>query len=426
MMERQPKMENPSSCSPEQNREMVCWVKDILAGNTSFLEQLNHGDWARFPAFARKHGIAPVLYLALKDIPDSSPRRKYLGELRNIYRAEAQNNLFLYHELGKILKALHTAGLSVIVLKGACLAEAVYGNIALRPMSDVDFLVKKRDLNHTVLVLKSCGYEADYDFLVDKEVAADLHHHLPPLKGPTGLQLEIHWTIFNYDFFEACDEAEREVVNIWQRARPLILEDMPCLMLAPEDLFLHLCIHISRQHVFDVRLRHLLDLRKVCECYGNTLDWEVIYQRACHWRADRAVTLTVLLAERLIGMAVPERVKRTWKTELPDPGVLQWVEEKTLAESTHLTLPRFVARKSLKDKCGSLWKQLFPPPSVLARWYSSGLNPTGMKIYFFYPKYWYHIGKKGWRIVWSIFGNRSTVLPSLQKEEALLHWLAQT
>ena len=425
-MRRQPKRGNPSAGSPEQNREMVCWIKDILAGNTSFLEPLTHDDWVRFIAFAREHGIAPVLFLALKDLLDGSPCKQHLSELRNIYRIDAQNNLLLYHELGKVLKALNAADITVIVLKGACLAEAVYGNIALRSMSDVDLLVKKCDLEQTTLALKLCGYEANYDFQVDKEVAVNLHHHLPPLEGPTKLQFEIHWTIFDYTYFEARDEDEEEVVKMWQRARPLIIEEMPCLMLAPEDLFLHLCIHISRQHVFDMRLRHLLDLRKVCERYGNALDWEVIYQRACHWRVDRAVTLTVLLAERLIGMAMPESVKRTWKTEAPDPDVLQWIEEKTLAESTHLKLPRFVARNSLRERAGTLWKQFFPPPAVLARRYCLGLNPSGMKIYFFYPKHWYLLGRQGGRIVRSIFKDRATVVPSLQKEEALRHWLTQT
>ena len=404
---------------------MVSWVKDILAGDRSFLAQLGHDDWERFLTFARKHGVAPVLYLSLKNLPDSSCL-EHLNELRSIYRTEAQNGLLLFNGLGKVLKALDEAKIPVIVLKGACLAEAVYGNIALRSMSDVDLLVKKDDLEKTVQVLKCCGYAGSYDFQVEKEIAVSVNHHLPPLVGPDKLQLEIHWTLFDYTYFEARDQDEEQVVETWQRAQPAAIESAPCLMLAPEDLFLHLCIHLSRQHVFNMRMRHLLDLRKVCERYGGAFDWEVMYQRARQWQVDRSVLLTVALAERLIGLAIPERMKRILKTEGPDPNILEWVEERILMESPDLKLPRFAARNSLREKAGVLLRQFFPTPAVLARRYFLGLNPADLKIYLSYPKHWYLLGKQGGRIVRSILKDRATIVPSLQKEEALRRWLAQT
>ena len=410
---------------PEQNREIASWVKNILAGNVSFLEGLTADDWGHFIAFAHKQGVAPVLYIALKSLP-GSPYPEHLNELRNIYRVDAQNNLLLYHELGKVLRALDAAQIPVIVLKGACLAEAVYGNIALRSMSDVDLLVKKEDLEKTAEILKGCGYSAGYDFQVEKEIAVSLNHHLPPLEGPNKLQLEIHWTLFDYTYFEARDQDEEQVIDAWKRAQPVTIEHTPCLMLAPEDLFLHLCIHLSRQHVFNMRMRHLLDLRKVWERYGEEFDWGMMYQRARQWQVDRSVLLTVALAERLIGLMLPDSVKRILKTEGPDPNLLEWVEEKILLESPNMKLPRFAARNSLWEKAGVLLKQFFPAPAVLARRYYSGLNPSDIKIYLFYPKHWCLLGKQGGRIVRSIFKDRATVVPSLQKEEALRRWLAQT
>ena len=58
-----------------------------------------------------------------------------------VYLASAHRNLRLFGELRQILRAFNAAGLSVIPLKGACLAEMIYGNIALRPMVDVDLLL---------------------------------------------------------------------------------------------------------------------------------------------------------------------------------------------------------------------------------------------------------------------------------------------
>ena len=198
--------------SPKHNRKMAGWIRDILAGEFSFLRQLDQNDRSQLIAFARKHGIGPALYLALKE-PLREICRDDLIELKRIYREDAQNNILLFHELGKVLKALGDAGIPVIVLKGACLAEAVYGNIALRSMIDADLLVKKCDLNKAAEVLKQCGYSANYDFQVDKEIALQLQH-LPTLKAAKKPLIEIHWTIFDYTYFKARDEDEAEVGKI--------------------------------------------------------------------------------------------------------------------------------------------------------------------------------------------------------------------
>jgi hypothetical protein len=416
------RMEPPPAISPEQNREMVCWIRKILAGEASFLERLTPDDWARFIAFAQKHGIAPVLYHAIKDSPPGSLSKHTLHELRSIYLGSVHRNMVLYHELGKILRALKAADVPVIVLKGACLAEAVYGNVALRSMGDVDFLVKKGDMVKAVQVLGPLGYSAGYDFQVENE--RSVHRHLPPLRGPQKLPIEVHWTILGFTDFDTPDE--KEIVKIWERARPLVVEGTPCLMLAPEDLLLHLCIHISRQNLFNMRLRGFLDLSKVVAYYGHSINWDVMQQRACHWRVDRAVRLTIFLADRWVGLELPDGVKQAWKPDRPDPDVMNWIERKMLAETPSDMggkLLEFIAGKSIRGKVGILWRRFFPPRAMLARHYK--VDPGGGKIYFFYPVRWFSLCRRFGPTVWKAWKGDITIVTPLQKENALKQWLAQ-
>lgn len=58
-------------------------------------------------------------------------------KLREDYYLSAVRNTLLYQELAKILATFNDAGLPVIVLKGAALAQEMYGNIALHPMTDI-------------------------------------------------------------------------------------------------------------------------------------------------------------------------------------------------------------------------------------------------------------------------------------------------
>ncbi len=412
----------PFAISLEQNREMVCWITKILTGEASFLERFSPGDWARFIAFAQKHGIAPVLYHAIKDSPPGGLPEHALQELRNVYLGSAHRNMVLYHELGKVLRALKAVDVPVIVLKGACLAEAVYGNLALRSMGDVDLLVKSEDMRKTVQVLGALGYSAGYDFQVEQE--GSVHLHLPPMTGPKKLSIEVHWTIFAFTHSEAPDN--KEIVKIWERARPLVVEGTPCLMLAPEDLLLHLCVHISRQHLFNMRLRGFLDLRKVVEHYGNSINWDVMQKRACHWRVDRAVRLTMLLADRWVGLEWPGRVEQAGKPAHPDPDMMKWIEEKMLAETPlymGVNLAEFIAGQSLLGKIGILWRRFFPSRAILARHYK--VAPGGGKIYFFYPVRWLSLCKRFAPTVWKAWKGDSAIVTPLQQENALRQWLAQ-
>jgi hypothetical protein len=79
-------------------------------------------------------------------------------EFKEDYYLNATKNTLIFRELGRVLAAFHKAGLPVIVLKGAALAEPVYGNVALRPMSAADLLIRKEDLLGIDEQLKVLGY----------------------------------------------------------------------------------------------------------------------------------------------------------------------------------------------------------------------------------------------------------------------------
>ncbi len=95
----------------------------------------------------------------------------------------------LYRELAQVVRACNDAGVPVILLKGAHLAEAVYGNIALRPMVDVDLLVKQADLMRVHDILIGQGYA-----LAEKsDAACSVVRHMPPFTKDGVPRIEIHY-----------------------------------------------------------------------------------------------------------------------------------------------------------------------------------------------------------------------------------------
>ena len=79
--------------------------------------------------------------------------------MHKAYVHNAIKNLELYHEISKVLAALQDNAIPVIVLKGAALAALVYPNIALRPMRDVDLLIRDDDIWSVDKIILQLGYE---------------------------------------------------------------------------------------------------------------------------------------------------------------------------------------------------------------------------------------------------------------------------
>jgi hypothetical protein len=116
-------------------------------------------DWNYLTAAACAHGVAPLIYHNLQRSRATRvlPPRP-TETLRKSYYGNAARNSFLYGELRNVLNAFRDKRIEVIVLKGAALAETVYPNRALRPMSDIDLLVRKEKLTQVEATLLDMGY----------------------------------------------------------------------------------------------------------------------------------------------------------------------------------------------------------------------------------------------------------------------------
>jgi hypothetical protein len=113
------------------------------------------------------------------------PRVQRLGTLAR--------NLSIAEHTREILDAAGAAAVPMLPLKGALLAHTIYEDPGLRPMRDVDLLVRPRDLERAIALLARLGFSvasppgarfsprhAHAVALVDtrRELAIDLHHRL--------------------------------------------------------------------------------------------------------------------------------------------------------------------------------------------------------------------------------------------------------
>ena len=317
-------------------------------------------DWDCIMEQARNWGLSPLLYKRLESRPTWSrvPPDVRLG-LGFEYSVSLERDALLHRTLPTVLRHLRSKDIPVIVLKGSFLGEVVYGDVALRPMVDIDLLVPKAELTRAQAVLLDMGHgpkeRQDIDLLCRRS------KHLDQFVGVNS-RVELHWSIAN-----PTSPFKIDITGLWERARPATVAGVQVLALSPEDLLLHLCIHASQNHRLDCGLRPFCDIAEVIRYYGSELDWRQFVDRAREWSATRHPGLTLHLARELLGVPVPESVLRQLVPGGLDPRLLKQATECVLAEKPYerddnwaiLPFPNQLGDKTTREKVKTLWNVIF-------------------------------------------------------------------
>ncbi len=226
---------------------------------------LSESDWKDLLQQSARHGLTPLFYHRLSTFhPDIPIPPAVMGRLRQAYLVNATRNMILYNYLGKVLKILRSNSIPVIALKGAHLAELVYGNRALRFLGDLDLLVKKDDVMRVDALLLEMGCTPT----VHKRIVGNDNNQFAYLMPKRDVSLEIHWSILSSPFPFSID-----IDGQWKRSRPALIAGVDAAVLCPEDLLLHLCLHASCTHGFDPGLKLFYDVSEILQQDGEGMDW---------------------------------------------------------------------------------------------------------------------------------------------------------
>src|SRR5688572_16730907 len=252
-------------------------------------------DWALLYQMALAHRVGPLLHRNLQRSAPQSVPAPVVEHLRDHARATGRRNLFLTGRLLRLLAAFNDRRIRVIPFKGPLIATHVYGDLVIRPFSDLDVLIHARDVAAAKAMLSAHGYEQRTS-----------HPWEAPFEDATGVEVDLHWGIG-----PSYDPTPRTFDQLWARAVPLALEGVEVHSLAPEDLLLVLSIQIAK----DWRdSRH--SLLQICDtaellrrCPG--LDWAQVLELARTSGGERILQLDLLLSHELLSAPVPEPVLRS-------------------------------------------------------------------------------------------------------------------
>lgn len=133
-----------------------------------------------------------------------SPLTDAFGAPGGYPRSLATRSLFLASELLTIDRGLDAAGVAFIVLKGVPLAYRIFGRLEARRIRDNDILVRPRDVDRALGVLRDCGYEPLYPGLLPTKELPRTNQLTMMHRLPTGRVAcaKLHWSAFYPGFFD--------------------------------------------------------------------------------------------------------------------------------------------------------------------------------------------------------------------------------
>ncbi|MFP4396033.1 MAG: nucleotidyltransferase family protein, partial [Anaerolineales bacterium] len=231
--------------------------------------------WGLLPHRAETHGIAPLLFTHLKAASAPAPIEVERA-LRGLALRHRLANRARMAVLRSILERLEAAGISVCVLKGAALAHLIYPTPGLRPMRDVDLLVRPSEARRAQRLLREMGFvapPAESAELPDKHMAAaslDLDE--------TGfvLSVEVH-----HNLFLATYPLSMTLDDLTGPPQAFDIDGQPAYALDHADMLWHLCQHTRLSSgVFGAnRLIWVADIVGYAEHFASEIDWTQLAAR---------------------------------------------------------------------------------------------------------------------------------------------------
>jgi hypothetical protein len=263
------------------------------------LPPLSSAQWQALLQRATWERVGPLAHRAVEALAAPAPEEVRAG-LRVSYEQAATTVGAIYRQVADMQRVLRPTGIPALLFKGAALARFTYREEALRPFSDIDVLILRKDVAAVHRALRAAGY----DIIGGAPTEADLTwRHGRAYYDPQGIRvpIDVHWRFLGYPLQVTLDHE-----GIFQRAAEVTVAGEAARILSPTDLVVASGAAFLRELWYGKpRLRYLRDAAEVAE--RSAVDWSQVLRTAQQAPLLRTpLYIALAAAQRLLGAPVPE------------------------------------------------------------------------------------------------------------------------
>jgi len=311
--------------------------------------------------------LLPLIYSNLQNhgIDDSAAKR-----LKFFHRQTFLRNQILSDKAEEILAIFHSADIQTLVLKGLALNRLYYRSSAVRPMADIDLLVKRKNFWDGNKILTSKKWQTG-------EKKLSLHYEIAPscqfVDQTDGSELDLHWQIMR-DCWNA-----NETKALWVEAIPVNIGDTKTLALSHTHQLFHICWHGARYN-FVPPIRWVADAVLILRNAESNIEWDKFVEITRLYRVDLPIYISLKYLKENFVSLIPDKVL----SELKNISTSRFQK---MAQQFHMTKKTdWTLRRCIKEI-------IFQYPGLTS---STDLNPKFL-VYLKYLQY--HLGVSSyWQI----------------------------
>ncbi len=338
--------------------------------------------WSPLLDEADSQGVTPLVYQALKPYHQEIASEVWFRISKAHFDIAAMNALFL-EEWAAVVQCLAEHPIETLVIKGAALAGTLYDNVALRPMQDLDLLVRQTQVPEARRALGGRGYApVKEEHFAGAAAAFESQVSLARRDDATTMiyVCELHWHLLDSPFYQRTMPLDW----FWETAVSLQLESTVTKTLGPEARLLHLCTHLALHHHGE-RLLWYCDIDRLIRHYEKSLDWDEIIARAEMYQLVLSLRTILLQTVDWLDAPVPDEVMDRLATIQPGP-------EETALFDFMIAPPHDVIERFLNDlsqlsgtrqRLQFILANIFPAPVYMRQRYQVE-RPWQLLPYYFY------------------------------------------
>ncbi|AEI50288.1 nucleotidyltransferase family protein [Runella slithyformis] len=240
--------------------------------------------------------ILPLVYRNLENTKDP-----FLPALRDLYRITWMHNQKLLYRAQQIVRDCNVSKIPTMLLKGIPMSLHYYKDMGVRPMGDVDVLVRLEDVEKAVIVLAKYGnipssVEYQYRHIIHAMHCYDEH----------GIDVDLHWQPF---FFQ---NANAKSIQLDSRFSVLyqLLDTQTNIFSPPMQLF-HTVIHGTMGGV--PVLRWITDAAYICKSVDTAENIKEFMNLSKEFNLDYAVRLCMEYLHEEFGILSEEAYQEIQK-----------------------------------------------------------------------------------------------------------------
>lgn len=274
--------------------------------------------WRALTDFEGDHDLGqyrmlPLLHENMSKLQLDDP---IMPRLRGVHRfswCEARRREFL---VVKALSKLQEKGIELMALKGLALSYDYYTDAALRPMQDIDLLVRIEAVADAVRCLLELGWEHQTPALNGSKIGLRIllgSEKSVQLIHKDGGEIDLHW----YPFHEGVSQHVND--RFWINAEKMTVGGVELMRPSPSDLLLHVIVHGLRANLV-APLRWAADAVMVIRRDQDAINWVELEIFAVSIKVNARLHLGLGLLGEMLDIDIPI------SAEPPTPSMIERFE----------------------------------------------------------------------------------------------------